>query len=182
MQIISGKYKGLSLPKAYSITRPTTAKVKQAIFSKLENMIDFDQFSFYDLFAGTGSLGFEALSRGAREVYLNDNSKKVVDLLDRFCKDKGFENVKLTKMNANRVKISDNSQCEAIAFVDPPYRFSSGDVAKLSNLKNAKLIIYEHSKNEIIDFQIGVFKCFKLESESVYGDTIISFISKKVLD
>ncbi|MDR2799324.1 MAG: RsmD family RNA methyltransferase [Bifidobacteriaceae bacterium] len=186
MKIISGKYKGLTLPKAYSFTRPTTSKVKEAIFSKLENKIDFSQFIVYDLFAGTGALGFEALSRGAKEVYLIDNSKKVVDCIESFCENISlkqkdisiFENIKIKHLDAAKVKILKN----ALVFLDPPYSFEVNRISKMKNLENASLIVYEHSAKTHIDFENGIFKNFYLEDESIYSDTIISFICKKMLD
>ena len=80
MRIIAGEYKGrrITAPEDTSV-RPTTGKVKEAIFAMLMNDI-YDAVTV-DLFAGTGNLGLEALSRGARKCYFGDNSRDSLRLI-----------------------------------------------------------------------------------------------------
>jgi 16S rRNA (guanine966-N2)-methyltransferase len=70
VRIISGKYKGrlIKLPRGENI-RPTADRVKETIFNILSSRVEFENFVVLDLFAGTGALGFEAISRGAERVY-----------------------------------------------------------------------------------------------------------------
>ncbi|KFI49901.1 RsmD family RNA methyltransferase [Bifidobacterium biavatii] len=68
MRVISGRFKGVALTTPKSVTRPTTDRTKEAIFSRLDSWGVLDDARVLDLFAGTGALGIEALSRGAREL------------------------------------------------------------------------------------------------------------------
>ena len=68
MRVISGRFKGVALTTPKSGTRPTTDRTKEAIFSHLDSWGVLDDARVLDLFAGTGALGIEALSRGAREL------------------------------------------------------------------------------------------------------------------
>ena len=80
MRIISGLFKGRRLTAPNGLTiRPTPDKVKGAIFNIIGERII--ESSFLDLFAGTGAIGIEALSRGAREVIFVDNSIKAINII-----------------------------------------------------------------------------------------------------
>ena len=84
MRIIAGKAKGRKLLSPPSMeTRPTLDRVKEAMFSSIQNYIP-DSYVL-DMFSGTGSLGLEAASRGAKEVYLIDRSKDAYPILKKKC-------------------------------------------------------------------------------------------------
>ena len=78
MRVISGRFKGLSLPSVGSGTRPTTDRTKEALFSHLDAQGLLDDARVLDLYAGTGALGIEALSRGARELIAVEASGRAV--------------------------------------------------------------------------------------------------------
>ncbi len=92
MRIISGKYKGhpLKFPNS-KLVRPTTDRNKEAMFSFLNNYVDYNDAIVCDIYAGSGSLGLEALSRGASEVHFVEKNFKVSKVL----KDN------IAKLNAN---------------------------------------------------------------------------------
>ena len=69
-RIISGRLRGLSITVPPAGTRPTTDRVREALFSALQSRLDFDDLAVLDLYAGSGALGFEALSRGAARAVL----------------------------------------------------------------------------------------------------------------
>ncbi|MDR3128605.1 MAG: RsmD family RNA methyltransferase [Bifidobacteriaceae bacterium] len=180
MKIISGKYKGLKLPKAYANTRPTTNKVTQAIFSKLVNLVDLEDFVFYDLFAGTGAMAFEALSRGCVKVYLNDKNKLTAYKLKLFIKKNNIDNARVTNLNAKGISMNFKTNENIIVFLDPPYNFAEKYLAKVfSAISKANFIIYETSKkqtrrlNNILDANN-----LYILSDSFYGDTAVYFITK----
>ena len=129
MRVISGKYKGRRLvaPENYDI-RPTTDKVKESIFSTVQQEVDGGVV--LDLFSGTGALGIEALSRGAKKVYFCDCSPKSLDLLVKnlsFCDKKEYELYKGDYADCIRLLTSRGVKCDVI-LCDPPY--ASGLTAK----------------------------------------------------
>ena len=82
MRIVSGKYKGRAInPPRNLRARPTTDFAKENLFNVLGNLVDFEQCDVLDLFAGTGQLGIEALSRGARSAVFVDESRAAVQLV-----------------------------------------------------------------------------------------------------
>ena len=82
MRIIAGKWKGYTLqtPKN-NLTRPTSDRIREALVSALDSRIELNESHVLDLFAGTGALGFEALSRGAERLWLIDNARKSAELI-----------------------------------------------------------------------------------------------------
>lgn len=128
IRIIAGQYKGrfLKVPDA-SVTRPTMDKVRQAIFSAIK---DKPLGSVcVDLFSGSGSMGLEALSRGAKKVFFNDKDHRTFLVLK--------ENVLSLKPAPEsysldcldyRIFLKRHSDIKAdILFLDPPYRFQVND-------------------------------------------------------
>ena len=122
MRVISGKYKRIEL-KGFDIDgiRPTMDKVKEAIFGMIQDYLD-DKLCL-DLFAGTGSLGIEALSNGASYVYFVDEMKSAVNIIKSNIEKIKCENCTIIhndymscikKFNENGIKFD-------IIFVDPPY-------------------------------------------------------------
>ena len=82
MRVIAGKYKGRQLRTVADLSvRPATGRVKGSVFNILQNRVDWTEASVLDLFAGSGGLGIEALSRGARRVVFVENSKRAVGFL-----------------------------------------------------------------------------------------------------
>ena len=93
MYIITGKYKGTAIfspGKTISGFRPTTGIVKESIFSVLENILDFAGIRVLDLYAGTGALGFEALSRGAKFVTFVEQNKKLTGCIKETARSLGI--------------------------------------------------------------------------------------------
>lgn len=123
MRIIAGKARGRKLiPPATMETRPTLDRVKEAMFSTIQNYL-LDAVVI-DVFAGTGSLGLEAASRGAKEVYLVDKSAVTFPLLkeniknlkfEDFCFPLNMDSYEVLKNLAKKGKVMD------VIFIDPPY-------------------------------------------------------------
>lgn len=120
MRVITGSARGRRLisPEGYDV-RPTTDKVKESIF----NIIQFDLpgTAVLDLFAGSGQLGIEALSRGADEAVFVDNSKKSIEVIKNniaLCK---FESVAQVIMADSLSFIKNTSMNFDIVLLDPPY-------------------------------------------------------------
>lgn len=123
MRIIAGKARGHKLLSPESLeTRPTLDRVKEAMFSSIQNYIP-DAVAL-DVFAGTGSLGLEAASRGASEVYLVDKSQNTFPLLKKNIESLKFEDfctgLNMDSYDALRMLANNNKRFDII-FIDPPY-------------------------------------------------------------
>ena len=120
MRVITGFARGKKLVTLDgNDIRPTTDRVKEGIFSSIQ--FDLEGASVLDLFAGSGQLGIEALSRGADKAYFVDNSKKSLETVKKNLAITGLENKsKLFNMNGHDfLKITD--QKFDFIFLDPPY-------------------------------------------------------------
>lgn len=123
MRVISGKYRGRNLVAPEGLnTRPTLDRVKEAMFSvinfRLQNAITLD------LFAGSGGLSIEALSRGAKKAYINDLSKSAIDCIKKNISSvKIQEEIVLTNKSYEEV-LNALSEKIDILFLDPPYKMN----------------------------------------------------------
>ena len=125
MRVISGKYKGRKiLVESESNYRPTLARVREDIFNLLlhNNNLDvnLNKVIFCDLFAGTGSIGIEALSRGAKKVIFNDIEKNHTDKIEWFIKNTSEENYEVLNIDPYKQEIDFLNSCQII-YIDPPY-------------------------------------------------------------
>ena len=123
MRIIAGRYRGhpVKFPKS-KLVRPTTDKNKEAIFNMLKRYVFFDGIKVCDIYAGSGSLGLEALSRGATEVHFVEKDFKVQKMLMENIKSlKATEVCKVFKMEAVRFsKLKEHEKYDLI-IADPPF-------------------------------------------------------------
>lgn len=182
MRIISGKYKGHPLVafKADHI-RPTTDRVKETLFNKL--MFDIEGTRVVDLFSGTGNLGLEALSRGAREVTFVEKSPKSIQILR--------QNLEKLKVPANEYRIINrdvldylkNYKGDAfdIIFADPPFTEKMAHAvmehASQSEVFGAHtLMTIESERRERMENSYGDLERY---DHREFGDKILSFFSKK---
>lgn len=121
MRIVSGKYRGRRLhPPANLPVRPTTDFAKESLFNVLNNLVDFESLKVLDLFAGTGSISFEFLSRGATDVTAVDASHQCVDFIKRTAEAFGETGLHPVKTNAFVYLKHTVTQFDLI-FADPPY-------------------------------------------------------------
>ena len=124
MRVISGKYKGKNLI-GFNVdgTRPTMDRVKESLFASIQNNIK--DSVVLDLFAGSGSLGIEALSNGAKEAYFIDNNIELLKIIKK--NTIGIkENIHIIKSDyKNALEIFKTSGIKFdIIFLDPPYKFN----------------------------------------------------------
>ena len=180
MRIIGGELKGRKLFSVRGAhTRPTADRTREAIFNILGQ--DVHEAVVLDLFAGTGALGLEALSRGAHKAFFIENNKHVLSALKRNIAASGVES-KSTAVQWNIVKnlncIRSIEPAFNLVFMDPPYG-KHLIVPTLSNLHdscslktNARLII-EHAQSDAISDLPGPFKVL---DQRRYGKTLVSFL------
>jgi len=128
MRIISGTKRGMKLlPPKGSDTRPVTDRVKESLFSVLYKYDVIDGRVVADLFCGTGSMGLEALSRGAQWVTFVEKDRSAVGLLDRNIAKAGFvDQSRVICANVWKVGAPVDETCGkyGLVFVDPPYKMS----------------------------------------------------------
>lgn len=124
MRIIAGKWRGRSLePPEGRATRPTSDRVREALFSMLASRLGtFEDLRVADLFAGSGALGFEALSRGASQVTFVETDPKAVALIRRNAQKLGADVQLLTGSALALPK----GQSFDLILADPPYAAGSG--------------------------------------------------------
>lgn len=178
MRIISGKYKGriLKMPK---VIRPTQEKVRKALFDILG---DIEGLSFLELFAGTGAVGFEALSRGVADLTLVEYdrdcllaiSKNIESLKSRACS-------LYPKEAGQAIKALGRDKREFdIIFLDPPYYqgLAKKTLKTLSSygiLAPNGFIAVQHFKKDNLPSVVGDLALFK---QRRYGDTLLSFYKR----
>lgn len=153
MRIIRGKYGRRRFNVPTNITaRPTTDFAKENIFNVLENLVDFEeeQPEALDLFAGTGAISFELLSRGCRAVTSVEKAATQAGFIRKVAKELGADNHTLVRGDALRF-IETGGHPYDIVFADPPYNLPGfgeipGKVLASNLLHPGSLFIIEHSK------------------------------------
>ncbi len=180
MRIITGKARGLKLftPKDYKV-RPTADRVKEALFNIIAGYIPDAQI--LDAFAGTGNLGLEAWSRGARRVYFIDASTASLQLVkSNVAKARAEADVKIIRGTTpgEFAKFSRQGLKFDIIFSDPPYDKGLNQalyetLLQENILKPGGLLVLEHSLNENPADYIAENTQIRTEK---YGDTKISLI------
>ncbi len=189
MRVISGKVRGLKLntPKNEDV-RPTTDRVKESLFNIINPYIM--ESDVLDLFAGTGSLGIECLSRGANKCVFVDVSKESISIVKSNIKKARVENestvlnldfkdainkLKIQNNNINKLKIQNNKF--DVIFMDPPYYENMfidalEKIAEASLLKEDGIIIIEHDTKD--KFPEEIKNLIQTKSKK-YGNTTLTF-------
>lgn len=180
MRIVSGTARGTKLYTLEGLTtRPTLDRVKESLFNIIQN--DVQDSVFLDVFSGSGAIGLEAASRGAKKVILCDKSKEAINIIN-----KNIEKTHLSKKvelyNLDyeillKTKINENID---IVYIDPPYdsdfAIKSVDILINQNLVNedSKIIIETDNENQILD------KLKKRQIEIIdkrkYGRAVLIFL------
>ena len=122
MRIITGKARGIKLDTLDGLdTRPTSERTKEAVFSMLQ--FDIAGSEVLDLFAGSGQMGLEALSRGAKRVHLIDRGKGAIEIIKRNIKKTRLEDgaIALCEDSISFLKKQRGDVVFDIVFIDPPY-------------------------------------------------------------
>jgi len=195
LRIISGQARGRKLftpSRESNAIRPTSDRAREALFSILgEKLITA---RVLDLYAGTGALGIEALSRGSRQVTFVDNNRKALDLIHKNC---GIclqglamqEHKKAIIINHNLsrgLNFPDNTVLEDIpfdiVFLDPPYKkgLASRSLIDLSNsdhLRSGTLVIAEEFSGEILADSFGKLTLY---DQRRYGETGLWFYTSEM--
>jgi 16S rRNA (guanine966-N2)-methyltransferase len=173
MRIVSGKYRGRLFDPGKSFqARPTTDFAKEGLFNILANHIDFEEVKCLDLFAGTGSISYELISRGCKEITIIELNFKHLQFIKSVLKElnevaKVYRADVFKFLEGHRVKYD-------LVFADPPYdhpRFSEIPelIMRANILNEGGMLIIEHSK--VFDFS----KLPGFFDMRVYGSVHFSF-------
>lgn len=184
MRVISGKARGTKLSSIESLsTRPTLDRVKESLFNIIQN--NLRDAVVLDLFAGSGQLGIEALSRGADKAYLCDINRDAVKMIK--------QNLEKTKLKDKAVIINEDykkalrtlntNEKFDIIFIDPPYKEDIAvdsiiDIIHESRLKENGIMIIETDEIERDLREINKIENIKIIDQRKYGRASLIFIKE----
>lgn len=181
MRIIGGALRGrrLSTTKGGAI-RPTTDKVREAVFAILTPCLT--EGTVLDLYAGTGSLGIEALSRGMRRAVFIENSPQAIALLKKniaaCALEKQSEIIRLPVARGLQI-LSSRKEAFDLILLDPPYRDrlvekTLSAISEAGVITPEGVVVAEHSVKEVPAAALGTLR---LDDQRHYGQTMISFFT-----
>lgn len=184
MRVIAGNARGrkLAAPKTLRV-RPTADRVKEALFSMLVSRLgELEGMRVLDIFAGTGNLGIEALSRGAGYAVFIDSHRESADIIRKNLEGTGFAGCSRVVLQDAAAAVKRLAREEApfhLIFLDPPYH--EGHTTRVLELladsplvDGATTIVAEFSSKEAIPERFGRL----LETDRrIYGDTALSFLT-----
>ena len=180
MRIIAGKAKGTKL---YTLegenTRPTLDRVKESLFNIIQNEIQ--ESIFLDLFSGSGAIGLEAVSRGAKKAILCDKSKEACMIIKKNIeKTHAVENVELYQADFKEVLTNRIHEKLDIIFLDPPYKTDFAiEAVKIvwekDLLKENAMIIIETDDNNRILKDLESINC-EIKDVRKYGRAYLIFL------
>lgn len=181
MRIITGSAKGAVLKTLEGeATRPTSEKVKEAIFSALQ--FDLEGRSFLDLFAGSGQMGLEALSRGARRAVFIDESREAMEIVKANARKTGFFDAShfLVSDYRNYLRKAAGKEKFDIVFIDPPYaqRIATDAMMRVIDADMAKwgtVFVLESEEDLCTDTRIAQGDFVVVKSKK-YGRTFVTIL------
>lgn len=182
MRVIAGKFRSRPIHSLPGLDlRPTSDRLRETLFNVLAATCDLSETVWLDLYAGTGAVGIEALSRGARQVYFVESEKKHARLLRENLHslglDTGFEVQEREVVKALLLLASTGVVCD-FCFLDPPYRMRGtyeqtlGHLAQLQLLQPSTIVIAEHEKKFDIAERFGALIRYRRLDQ---GDAALSF-------
>jgi 16S rRNA (guanine(966)-N(2))-methyltransferase RsmD len=180
VRIIAGTARGRKLETLEGMeTRPTLDRVKEAVFGSLQFRIPYARV--LDLFAGSGNLGLEALSRGAKRVVLNDRNPACVEIIRRNIETLGFSDAART-MNLDYAaaieRLSSEGEAFDLAFLDPPYRegLSEDAVRRLFEshlILPGGTVVLEHAAELVPNNMPGIYRIVRTKRFGKCGYSLI---------
>lgn len=177
-RIIGGDFRGRSIKVPDAETRPTSSRVREAIFSSVEHAVSgLDDLRVLDLFSGSGAFGIESISRGAAEAALVEKDLRAADTLHSNVANFGIKNVRVVIADAF-IDVAQKSVRGSfdVVFIDPPYSIEDeqvnaliGHLAANDWLNEYALIVVERSSSSQVVWPDSIEELRK----KVYGDTSI---------
>lgn len=186
MRVIAGKYKGRKLDTLKSLkVRPTSDRVKESVFSIIRKKVT--DANFLDLCAGSGNIGIEALSQGAKQVTFLDEDLQSIRLIKQNLDKCGLnrQNPQILMLRSDASKgisiLSKQRKTFELIYFDPPYNSGIYErcITQISDeriLETKGLLLIEHHHNTQLPLDIGTLRC---DRQNRYGETRISFYRHK---
>jgi 16S rRNA (guanine966-N2)-methyltransferase len=174
LRIVGGAYRGRKIGVSRGFDgRPTTDFAREALFNILANHFDFEEIRVLDLFSGTGSISFEFVSRGCREIDLVDNNSRSVRFIAQVAADMQMKGIHPVRMDVFRFIPVCRKQYHII-FADPPYDLKNlaeipDQVFHYELLQEGGWLILEHSGKQHFQDHIRFIE------ERNYGSVHFSF-------
>ena len=184
IRIIAGEYRGrkLKVPQGMDI-RPSSDQLREGLFNMLSTLADFENMIFLDLYAGTGALGLEALSRGAKKVIFIEASRKNMSVLK--------QNIESISPEQNCFKLTQDSSVHwisgfadpghpCVVFLDPPfsgneYELILNKLTVLPSIRAGSLLVVESNQTREIHFP----EALMLLKHRRYGSVTIDILRKQ---
>jgi 16S rRNA (guanine966-N2)-methyltransferase len=177
MRVITGRFKGRQIQTVRDLSvRPATDRVKKTIFDMLATRLDLDGARVLDLFAGSGGLGFEALSRGASHATFVENDREAAGFIERNAATFGcLPETLILETDALGFVRSSREQYDLI-FADPPYAFAqTAAIPQLLFERNALRpggwLLIEHAS----DLRFDSTPVYRAGPEKKFGRTLVTF-------
>lgn len=174
MQITGGKYNSRKIQTAeFENIKPTLSKTRQGIFNTLSSMMEFDGKIFFDMFAGSGIMSLEALSRGFRVISFEKDKKTALQIKSVFKSLNLTPELYFGDSLKTIQKIDINPD---VIFLDPPYNSDLYEktieiISRENKLSKNGIIVMEHPIDKIIDIEP-----FELIKAKKYGNKQISYL------
>lgn len=199
MRVIAGTFRGrrLTAPKGKRLVRPTTDRVKESVFSILQGQVV--DANFLDLCAGTGNMGIEALSRGAKHVTFLDRDPRCIAIIEQNLSVCGLTTEPHARYYLLRRDIlrgiaylHKRAAVFEVIYFDPPYGVGLGDSSRNSTelyttglamlsettlLGIDSILLVEHAKQVVLPDAVGNLH---QNRQARYGDTVVSFYQKNL--
>lgn len=182
-RIISGRAGSLNLAVPATGTRPTSDRVREAVFSALDARIDFSGLRVLDLYAGSGALGLEAISRGASQATLVEKNKKAAEIcrqnaslvLRNLAGNQVSIEVKTQSVKSFLESLSSESPVWDLVFLDPPYDLTEAELSEAlaaldGHLAEDAIVVVERSSSSL---EPSWPNHLEPERSKRYGDTLV---------
>ena len=172
MRVVAGELRGRRIESPTGdATRPTTDKVREAVFNALVSLDAVEGARVLDLFAGTGAMGIEALSRGASHCVFVERDRAALTVLRDNIRMLGLEQ-RSTVSTGDATATTVSAHAADLVIADPPYGFTDW-AGLLSNIPQGALVVLESGSP--IDVPAG----WECPREKRYGRTFVAFLRKE---
>ena len=183
MRIITGEARGIKLATLEGdATRPTSERAKEAVFSMIQ--FDIEGRVVLDLFAGSGQMGLEALSRGAKLAYFVDNSKSAVDIVTQNAKKTKLYDRAVISCRDYKSFIRDLGEKLDIVFIDPPYAMRAvpdalAALVEYDKLKSTSTVVCESAEEDVLSDNEALKEKFEVKRVAKYGAAYVTLLAVK---